>query len=141
MKTLLLIFTLSFFSQACFSSVIKKASDQEARSIMEALSASGFQIKGNSGEWAGKTLIIKTGPIACRYTAISPDEWMTNVKCGEGTVVTEPYLGQSLALAKSLVKYADRDAGLGNRWLSVQAIECSLKYDAKKYLCKIETEN
>jgi hypothetical protein len=139
MKTLLIL-TLSFFTQASFAKVIKTVTNNEARSIMEALSASGFQLQNNSGEWSGKTLIIKTGPIACHYTAISPDEWMTNVNCSEGTTVGEPSLAQSLALAGSLLKYADQDAGVGNRWLLVNSITCSLKYNTKEYLCQIETE-
>lgn len=138
MKTLSFIFI--FFSHVSFAKVIKKVNDNEARSIMEALSASGFQIENNSGEWAGKTLIIKTGPIACHYNAITPDEWMTNVRCSEGPEVKEPYLDQLLVLANSLTKYADQDAGLGNRWLNVNAITCSLKYDDKKYLCVLETK-
>ncbi|MDD4976415.1 MAG: hypothetical protein PHY93_18805 [Bacteriovorax sp.] len=140
MKALLLVFVLSSFSQVSFAKVVKKMKGAEARSMMEALSASGFELENDSGEWAGKTLIIKTGTIACRYTAISPDEWMTNIRCSKGIQVEEPYLGQSLALAKSFLKYADQDAGVGNRWLSVNSITCSLKYDEKKYRCLIVTD-
>ncbi|MBC7540530.1 MAG: hypothetical protein H7281_17025 [Bacteriovorax sp.] len=140
MKTVLIILTLSLTSQMSFAKVIKTVKNNEARSIMEALSASGFKLENDTGEWAGKTLILKTGPIACHYNAISPDEWMTNITCSEGTQVQEPNLIQSLAIAQSLIKYVDQDAGVGNRWLNVSAITCSLKYDDKKYLCLIETE-
>ena len=139
MKTLILGLTLTFFSQASFAKVIKNVMNNEARSIMEALSSSGFKLENDSGEWSGKTLIIQTGPIICHYTAISPDEWMTNISCYNGTRVEEPYLAQSLALAKSLLEYADHDAGLGNRWILVNSITCLLKYNDRKYFCQIET--
>lgn len=137
MKTLLFIFALSF-SQTIFAKEIQQVKGSEARSIMEALSASGFELENGAGEWSGKTLIIKSGPIVCHFTAISPDEWMTNAGCNQGSVSEGPYLNQSLALAKSLQKYASEEGGLGNRWLFVDSIKCSLKYDEKIYLCLIK---
>lgn len=137
MKKLIIISSLLLTTASSYASTVKGT---EARSIMEALSASGFEFENNSGEWAGKMLIIKTGAITCHYTAISPDEWMTNITCNKGATLEEHHFDQSLALAKSILNYANQEAGMGNRWLSVNSITCSLKYDEKEYLCQIETE-
>jgi hypothetical protein len=122
-----------FMIEVGSAQVIKNVTGTEARNLMEALSASGFQIENNADEWSGKTLIIKTDAISCHYNAISPDEWMTNVTCNVGT--------QSLALAKSIKAYVYIEAGVGNRWFAVNSINCALKYVQREYSCQISTEN
>lgn len=110
---------------------------EKARNIMESLSAN-FTLENGDGEWSGKTLSIKTGIILCSYTALYPDEWMTNVKCYENSI--GPALNQSLSLAKALQEFANSDSGTGNRWLSVESLQCFLKYDELVYTCELITK-
>lgn len=114
-----------------------------ARDIMEALSTSGFQVGNIDSEWSGKTITIKTEVVSCHYNAIiSPDEWMTSVTCQKGHQDTPTrVLKDSLALAKSIRNYASLEAGVANRWITVNSIDCSLVYDQKNYSCHITSDD
>lgn len=113
---------------------------EPARSIMEALYASGFNVTNIDEEWSGKTLTVETKALTCHYTAVnSPDGWMSNVHCYKAES-SEETLKESLALAKAIIPYADSETGLGNRWLMVNAMKCSLVYNDKAYECKIDVE-
>ena len=112
----------------------------KARSIMEALSAAGFKVTNIDEEWSGKTLTVEVKALTCHYRpGMSPDGWMTNVNCYLG-IENNGTLNESMALAKSISAYAYNDAGLGNLWLMVEGIKCSLVYDEKSYECKIDAE-
>lgn len=130
-----LLITLLSLSLTVQASEIQTVSGRDARAIMQALVASGSQIINGEGQWSGKTLIVRSDAITCHYTGAFPDELMGNIKCSE---VAGAYLKESLALAVALEAYADLDAGTGNRWISVDSIECSLKYDEREYSCKLE---
>lgn len=113
-----------------------------ARSIMEALSAAGFKITNIDEEWSGKVLTVETKALTCHYNIVtSPDDWMNNVDCYLGVETDGTSLKESLALAKSIAPYAAFEGGLGNRWLTVNAMKCSLVYNSKAYECKIEAED
>ncbi|MBC7712945.1 MAG: hypothetical protein H7177_06385 [Rhizobacter sp.] len=134
MKVLSMVF-ISLFAQAAFANVIVKGND--ARSVMEALIANGFPLESAEGEWSGQTLKVKTKDISCRYSAIFPDEMMANVKCSEGEYTNPPYLNESLGLAKSLEKLVEFEPAAGSRYMTVNAINCSMIYDSKTYECTI----
>jgi hypothetical protein len=139
MKNFLLALVLGSLSMAAWSKTFT-VNGEEARTVMEALSASGFQFENMDGEWSGKTITVKTQGVFCHYTAaLVPDEWMTNVTCSKD-VEDGDVLGNSLALSRAISKYALVDVGVGNRWLSVNSIDCALVYDEKNYSCKIDSD-
>ena len=114
----------------------------QGRAMMETLAGAGFEVKNMDEEWANTTeLDIVTGPILCHYTSAYPDEWMSGVTCYRGTE-TNPAnkLQNSLAVAQAIKPYALTDAGLGNRWLTVNNISCILNYNKRAYSCRIEAE-
>lgn len=114
--------------------------DAAARTILEALSAAGFPILNDDGsEWGNKILEIKTTALTCKYSAINPDEWMTNVECRMGCAESQmPVLPQSLAIAKAIQNDSAGDAASGTRWLSVDAIDCTLNHGTGAYACTIK---
>ncbi len=139
MKLLILVLSLLTAASAHAKNYSFKGDD--ARKLMETLAGAGFEVSNAQQEWGGKTLVIHTNEVFCHYTAVShPDDWMSNVDCYKGTDQSGPKLANPLALAQALAPYATQEAGLGNRWLNVNSVSCSLVYDKRKYDCVISAE-
>lgn len=113
---------------------------KDARALMESAAAAGFPVENLDSEWNEATVLrLSTGPLVCHYTAVPyPDDWLSDVRCFRGSSPEGDALPNSLALAQRIRPYALEDAGLGNRWLAVEDVRCSLRYGKKHYRCDVK---
>ncbi|MGE0528799.1 MAG: hypothetical protein AB7G93_14755 [Bdellovibrionales bacterium] len=115
---------------------------ETAKGMMEVLAGSGFEFSSDSpDDWM--RVSMRSGPIFCHYTVFSyPDSWRSNVECRKGMDDSGPTLANPLALVAAIAPYADEEAGLGHRWISVKDIACELRQarEARDYTCVVETE-
>lgn len=107
--------------------------------MMESLAGAGFDVKNVDKEWdtLKDPISIETGAFVCHFDAQFPDGWKVNATCHKGAL-GQPQgdeLRNPLALAQAIQPVSLEDDGLGNRWLYVDNIECSLAYKTHAYRC------
>ena len=115
----------------------------KAQKMMESLAGAGFEVKNVDKEWGTlkEPISISTGSFYCHYDSQFPDGWMVNARCQKGAIDgSGDALINPLALAQAVKDYGVEDAGLGNRWLSVDDAKCTLNYNAHAYRCVISAK-
>ena len=117
---------------------------KDARRMMETLAGAGFDVDGVGEEWGTltKPLSVNTGPFYCHFTAFYPDGWMVNATCTFGKAGDSPgkQMSNPLALAQAIEPYAAFDSGLGNRWMAINNIRCTLDYKTTVYACVVSAD-
>ncbi len=136
----LLILSLSILLSTVAQAKTVRATGDQARSIMEALSSAGFPVTNIDEEWTGKVLTVEAKELTCRYNVVNaPDEWMSNVQCY--TAADDTTLANSLAIAKAVSPFAAFEGAAGSRYLTAKSIKCGLKYSERMYACIIDAND